>query len=166
VNIEGARKMTAAEAGAIELEEPNWHGRFVEHFAATRDDLPIELREDHAFEETFKDYRRFHFEWLPDGTRKPLDSVRAVIGLAKLRIFPPRSRRLNIERDGKCYEPDLGDDHMWLTTSAGRAWRIEAIESNTLFLDSFGDKMQIDLATYVWDKHIARSLAAMNAAWP
>jgi hypothetical protein len=157
--------MNAAEAGAVELEEPNWVGRFTEHFAATKDDLPVELREDHAFEETFKDYRRFHFTWLEDGKRKPCDSARAIIGLAKLRIFPPRSRRKLIERDGKCYEPDRGDDHMWLTI-ARRAWRIEEIQANTLFLDSFDEKMPFDMTGKNWPKYVDKAVEAMNAAWP
>jgi hypothetical protein len=156
--------MNAAEARAIELEEPDWAERF--QLKVELCCLPTrELCEEWAFEQTIRDYRRFHFTWLEDGKRKPLDATSAVIALAKLRIFPPRSRVRNDQRTDKLYEPDIGDDHCWLQV-AGRAYRIEAIESNTLFLDSFGDKLSIDLERARWKGYVDNCVEALRAAWP
>jgi hypothetical protein len=84
-----------------------------------------------------------------------------MIALAKLRIFPPRNLIKDVPRDGKCYEPDLGDDHLWLQI-AGRAWRIVAIEDKMLILDSFGEDKQIDLNRARWEANTNAALAAMG----
>jgi hypothetical protein len=155
--------MTPREAGAIELEEPDWHVRFEEH-CLRWPKLPRYLAEDSAFEATMSDWRRFHFTPVEvDGKlkKRPAGAVEAIIALAKLGIMPPRSLNRDIPRDGKLYEPDLGDDHMWLQV-AGRAWRITAIEDRMLILDSFGEDKQINLTTARWDNYIAAATAALQ----
>lgn len=161
--------MNAAEAGDVLLEEPDWRERYAE-ITALLDPMdekkyPYELVQDDAFEQLFREYRRFHFTWGEDGRRYPLPATQASIALATLRVFPPRSRTKNIERDGKCYEPDLGDDHMWLQID-NRAWRIVAVDSKTLFLDSFGEEMQIAVDHPGWPKYVDKALEALWAAWP
>jgi hypothetical protein len=89
-----------------------------------------------------------------------MDSVCAVIGLAKLGIWPAKS----ITRHGS--ELDIGDAHMWLIISQ-RAWKIEAIESDTLFLDSFGEKMQIsNMHAKKWDAYCDKAIEFLHAAYP
>lgn len=146
--------MSPFEAGQVELEEPNWREVFEEE-CLRWPRLPRYLQEDSAFESVLKRWRRFHFtEVEVDGKpkRRPAGATEAIIALAQLRIFPPRSLIKDIPRDNQCYEPDLGDEHMWLQI-AGRAWRIVAIEDRQLILDSFGEGKQIDLTTARWEKH-------------
>ena len=157
--------MSPAEAGAIELEEPDWRERFEEH-ARRWPKLPRYLAEDSAFEATLKDWRIFHattVEVKGKPMRRPAGAVEAMIALAGMRIFPPRNLIKDVPRDGKCYEPDIGDDHCWLQI-AGRAWRIVAIEDRMLILDSFGEDKQIDLNKAKWDKYLEAALAALDAA--
>lgn len=142
--------MNPAEAGSIELEEPDWRERFEEH-CLRFPRLPRHLAEDSAFEATLKDWRRFHFTEV-EGKRRPAGATEAMIALAKLRIFPPRNLIKDTPRDGKCLAIDVGDEHMWLQI-AGRAWRIIAIEDHILILDSFGEAKQIDLTSAKWEKH-------------
>lgn len=144
--------MNPFEAGQVVIEEPNWHEVFEEH-KKRWPRLPDYLACDSAFEATLKDWRRFHATQIEGSDkRRPAGATEAIIALAQLRIFPPRSLIKDIPRDGKCYEPDLGDEHCWLQI-AGRAWRIVAIEDRQLILDSFGEGKQIDLTTARWEKH-------------
>lgn len=151
--------MTAAEAGAIELEEPDWHYNFTMLTEQGNEYLPIELREDAAFERLLLEYRRFHFTWLDTGLRRPLDSTTAVIRLAKMGIMPPRSRNSNVARTDSCFQ-EQHDEHCWLVNE--RAWRIVAIEDKTLCLDSFGDTKQVDLAVAKWDKYVEQRLQILQ----
>jgi hypothetical protein len=157
--------MTPAEAGAVLLEEPDWQERLAEIMGDRLDDkkYPYELVQEDAFEQLLREYRRFHFTWGDDGKRYPMPADKACIALAGLRIFPPRSIIKDVSRDGQCYEPDLGDNHMWLTINQ-RAWRIVAVESGTLFLDSFGEAMQIEANHPGWAKYIDKVLEALWAA--
>jgi hypothetical protein len=155
--------VTPREAGELELEEPNWRDRFESH-CERWPRLPRYLQEDSAFEATLLDWRRFH--WTPievEGKlkKRPAGATQAIVALAKLRIFPPRNLIKDVPRDGKCYEPDLGDDHLWLQI-AGRAWRIVAIEDKMLILDSFGEDKQIDLNRARWKENTDAALAAMG----
>jgi hypothetical protein len=155
--------MTPREAGELELEEPNWRDRFEEH-CLRWPKLPRYLAEDSAFEATLSDWRRHHFTWVEvDGKakRRAAKAIDGMIALAKLRIFPPRNLIKDAPRDGKCYEPDLGDDHCWLTIS-GRAWRVVTIEDRMLILDSFGEDKQIDLNRAKWEANTNAALAAMG----
>lgn len=157
--------MSPAEAGALEFEEPDWRERFEEH-CRRWPKWPRYLAEDSAFESTLKDWRLFHattVEVNGEMKRRPAGAVEAMIALAGLRIFPPRNLIKDVPRDGKCYEPDVGDDHMWLQI-AGRAWRIVGVESRMLLLDSFGESKQIDLNKAKWEKYTEAALAAMAAA--
>jgi hypothetical protein len=157
--------MTPREAGAIELEEPDWKIRFEEHVLRWPK-LPDYLARDSAFEATMSDWRRFHFTPVEvDGKlkKRPAGATEAIIALAKLGIFPPRSLREDIPRDGKCLEPDLGDDHCWLQI-AGRAWRIIAIEDRMLILDSFGEDKQINLTSARWEKYVEAATTVLDAA--
>jgi len=159
--------VTPAEAGAILLEEPNWRDRFEEIVAQWRQTepsrYPIELRLNDAFEQLLREYRRFHFTWLEDGKRMPMAATPAIIALACLRIFPPRSRMKNLARDGLHFKEQI-DDHCWLQV-AGRAWRIEAIESKVIFLESFGEHMQLDVSRVKWDNYIKKAVASLDAVW-
>jgi hypothetical protein len=156
--------VTPREAGLIELEEPNWRERFEEH-KKRWPKLPDYLACDSAFEAVLSDWRRFH--WTPvevEGKlkKRPAGAVEAIIALAKLGIMPPRSLREDIPRGGGCYEPDLGDDHMWLQV-AGRAWRIVTIEDKMLILDSFGEAKQINLTSARWENYIEAATAMLEA---
>lgn len=152
--------MTAAEAGAIELEEPDWAFTFQFQVDQGYDEkTPIELRQDEAFNRVLYDYRRFHFTWTDEGKRRPMASSNAVIALAILGIMPPRSRRADLPLGTPCFE-EQHDDHCWLVNE--RAWRIVAIEDKTLCLDSFGDTKQVDLAAAKWDKYVEQRLQILQ----
>jgi hypothetical protein len=161
-----ARRLSAVtpkEAGAIELEEPDWRIRFEEHVLRWPK-LPDYLARDSAFEATMSDWRRFH--WTPievDGKlkKRPAGATEAIIALAKLGIFPPRSLIRDIPRGGELHELDIGDDHCWLQIS-GRAWRITAIEDRMLVLDSFGEDKQIDLNRARWTNYVESALAVLQ----
>ena len=126
---------------------------------------PIELRQDVAYERTLQKYRHFHFTWLDTGKRRPMPATAALVELAKIRIFAPRSRNRPILPGGGAYEIAL-DDHCWLTINQ-RAWRIVTIEGGILFLDSFGDQMQLGpYAREKWEKYVDKALDALRAAYP
>jgi hypothetical protein len=157
--------MNAAEAGDVRLEEPDWRELFIASVARKDETYPIELREDDSFAEILWEYRRFHFTWLEDGKRLPMPAAQAIIGLAKLRIFPPRSRRKDIPHGGALFE-EQHDNHCWLQIQQ-RAWRINAIEGGVLFLDSFGEEKQIGPFTREqWSKYVDKAADALNAAYP
>lgn len=151
--------MNAAEAGAIELEEPDWNEYFSGFVSDMDEKNPIELRQDSAFEKTLLLYRQFHFTWLDNGKRRPMASSNAVIALAILGIMAPRSRRKDMPHDASTFEYQH-DEHCWLVNE--RAWRIVAIEDKTLCLDSFGDTKQVDLAVAKWDKYVEQRLQILQ----
>jgi hypothetical protein len=147
--------MSPKEAGELDIEEPNWH----EAFESEQDRwprLPKELKEDGAFESVLKRWRRFHA--VGD---KPATAYEGMVALARLRIFPPRSIIKDIERTGACFK-DQHDSQMWLTMSQ-RAWRIVAIESRVLFLESFGEQTQVDLSRAKWGKYCEKAAEALEA---
>ena len=149
--------MTPAEAGAIQIEEPDWRALFEEQ-CARWPKLPRYLQEDSAFTEVLRQWRRFH--WSPivvDEVLKknPAGAVEAIVALAKLGITPPRSAWNDIPRDGETgYQ---SDDHMWLSISQEQ-WRITGVEDRILHLQKGfqGDKetKQIDLNLAKWDKYV------------
>lgn len=158
--------MNCAEAGQIELEEPNWKERFESH-CSRWPRLPRYLQEDSAFEATLGDWRRYHsIQVEVDGKpkRRPAGAVEGMIALAALRIFPPRNLIKDVPRDGRCYQEQY-DDHCWIQIS-GRAWRIVDAADKILVLDSFGEAKTIDLNRARWDGYIQAAIAAMRAAWP
>ena len=141
--------MSPKEAGLLDIEEPNWQ----EAFESDRRDghaIPKELKEDAAFKSVLKRWRRFHA--VGD---KPATAYEGMVALARLRIFPPRSIIKDIERTGACFK-DQHDSQMWLTMSQ-RAWRIIAVESRVLFLESFGEQTQVDLSRARWEKYCGKS---------
>jgi hypothetical protein len=148
--------VSPAEAAAIELEEPDWRERFEEH-CARWPKLPRYLAEDSAFEETLKEWRRWH----RDEHGQAADAYTGMVALAVLKILPPRSLIKDIERTGECYQ-EQHDDHMWLIMSQ-RSWRIVALESRTLFLESFGEKTQVDLSRAKWEKYTEKAVEALMA---
>jgi len=149
--------VSPAEARAVEYEEPNWKERFEDHCQRFVT-LPRYLQENEAFEQVLKDWRRWHAT-----DDKPAGAVEAMIALAKLKIFPPRNLIGNTERTSACFQ-DQHDDHMWLTMSQ-RAWRIITIESQVMFLESFGEQTQVDLvwAKPRWEKWVDKAVEAMEA---
>jgi len=147
--------VSPAEAAAIELEEPDWRERFAAHMTRWPK-LPRYLQEDSAFEATMRDWRKFHAT-----DDKPAGAIEAMIALAGFRIFPPRNLIQDTPRTGECLE-EQHDEHMWLIMSQ-RAWRIVTIESRTLFLDSFGEQTQVDLARAKWEKYTEKAVEALMA---
>ena len=162
--------MSPAEAGAVELEEPNWRERFEDH-CLRWPKLPRYLQEDSAFEATLSDWRRFHFTWLEveiNGKvqlkHKPASAIDGMVALAKLKILPPRSLIKDVPRDGATgYQ---ADDHMWLSI-AGEQWRITAIEDRIIILErTLEDKpetKQIDLTKAKWTKYVEAACAVIEA---
>jgi hypothetical protein len=157
--------VTPKEAGAIELEEPDWSARFEEH-CARWPRLPRYLQEDSAFDATLRDWRRFHFTWVEiEGKprRNPAGATEAIIALAKLGIMPPRFLHKNVPREESGgYQ---ADDHMWLSIRQEQ-WRIVAVEDRMLCLEKgFEDKpetMQINLATARWGKYILAAVELLD----
>lgn len=144
--------MSPAEAGAVELEEPDWVVRLQEH-QLRWPKLPAYLAQDNAFEETLRDWRRFHFTWVNGAKHFPPASI-GVVALAKLGVMPPRWLHRDIPRsDETGYQCD---EHMWLSIRQ-ESWRILAIEDRMLCLErGFEDKpetMQIDLNKAKWNKY-------------
>ena len=133
--------MSPAEAGAIELEEPDWKIRFQEH-TLRWPKLPDYLAREEAFEETLRDWRRFHFTWREDGKKEFPKAPAGIIALAILGIMPPRFIGRDIPRsDETGYQ---SDDHMWMSV-AGEQWRIIAVEDKMLCLEKgFEDKPEIE----------------------
>ena len=107
-NLATSYSVSPAEASAIELEEPDWHGRFEQH-CARWPRLPRYLQEDSAFESTMQDWRRFHKATI-DGKDTPATAYDAMVGLAKLGIMPPRNLIKDVERTGACFQ-EQHDDH-------------------------------------------------------
>jgi hypothetical protein len=156
--------MTPREAGAIELEEPDWREVFEEE-CARWPKLPRYLAEDSGFESTLSRWRRFH--WIPieiDGKlkKRPAGAIEGMIALAKLQIMPPRSLARDVPRDNKLFEPDVGDAHCWIQIS-GRAWRILGVEDRMLLLDSFGESKQINLTSAKWENYLQAACAVLDA---
>jgi hypothetical protein len=157
--------LTPAEAGAVRLEEPDWHELF-EQQCARWPRLPRYLQEDSAFEEVLRQWRRFHFTWGEvDGKAKRIfpDAPAGCIALAKLGIFPPRFLIKDVPRtDAGGYQ---ADDHMWLSINQEQ-WRITAIEDRMLHLEKGFEEprqtMQIDLNRARWDKY---NESASQALW-
>ena len=147
--------LSPAEARAVEYEEPDWRERFETH-CGRWPRLPRYLQEDSAFEATMRDWRRWHAT-----DDKPAGAVEAMIALAKLQIMPPRNLIRDIERTSACFE-DQHDNHMWITMSQ-RAWRIVTVESRVLFLESFGEQTQIDLARARWEKYCEKAAEVLVA---
>ena len=147
--------LSPAEATAVEYEEPDWRERFEAHIARWPK-LPRYLAENEAFEQTLKEWRRFHA--VDD---RPAIAYEGMIALAKLKILPPRSLIKDIERTGACFQ-DQHDSQMWLTMSQ-RAWRIIAVESRVLFLESFGEQTQVDLSRAKWEKYCEKAAEALEA---
>lgn len=154
--------VSPAEASAVELDEPDWQERFEQH-CARFPRLPRYLQEDSAFESTMQDWRRYHKATI-DGKDTPATAYEAMVALAKLGIMPPRNLIKDVERTSACFQ-EQHDDMMWLTMSQ-RAWRIIAIESRVMFLESFGEQTQVDLTKAKWDKWREKALEALEAAYP
>lgn len=158
--------MSPAEAGAIELEEPDWRERFEEHILRWPK-LPRWLAEDNAFEAVLTDWRRFH--WTPievDGQAKkaPAGATEAIIALAKLGIMAPRSAWVETPRTNATgYQCD---DHMWLSI-AGEQWRITGVEARMLCLQkgfqADVETKQINLTTAKWESHNAAAVELLEA---
>jgi hypothetical protein len=156
--------VTPAEAGKVEIEEPDWRERFEMH-ALRWPKLPRYLAEDSAFEATLRDWRRFHFTWGEvDGKAKRIfpDAPAGCIALAKLGIFPPRFLIKDVPRtDAGGYQQD---DQMWLSINQEQ-WRIVGIDDRMLLLEKwFEDKpqtMQIDLNRARWEKYIQSATAIL-----
>jgi hypothetical protein len=157
--------MTPREAGAIELEEPDWSARFEEH-CARWPRLPRWLAEDNAFEATMREWRKFHFTWIEvqgKPKRSPAGATEAIIALAKLKIFPPRFLHKDVPRDESGgYQ---ADDHMWLSVNQEQ-WRITGVEDKMLCLEKgFEDKpetLQIDLSKARWNKYVAAAVMVLD----
>jgi hypothetical protein len=157
------------EAGAVEIEEPDWRERFETH-TLRWPKLPRYLAEDSAFEATLQDWRRFHFAWGEvDGKAKRIfpDAPAGCVALAKLGIMPPRFLIKDVPR------ADIGgyqaDDHMWLSIKQEQ-WKIIGIEDRILHLEKrFEDKpqtMQIDLTKAKWTKYVESAVAVLDAMGP
>ncbi len=158
--------MSPAEAGAIQIEEPDWRAVFEEQ-CARWPKLPRYLQEDSAFTEVLRQWRRFH--WTPievngELKKNPAGAVEAIIALAKLRITPPRSAWQDIPH-GDVVEGYQHDDHMWLSI-AGEQWRITAIEDRMLCLQkgfqADVETKQIDLNRARWDKYTEAAVKVLE----
>jgi hypothetical protein len=160
--------MNPAEAAMIEFEEPDWVEEFnLECQRWPR--LPRYLREESAFPEIMRRWRRFHStpvevdgEW----KRRPAPAVEAIVALAKLKVMPPRSGWNDIPRDDETgYQQD---DHCWMSY-AGEQWHIIGIEDRTLFLERmwFEEKQretkQIDLNRANWTNYLESAVAVLEA---
>jgi hypothetical protein len=154
--------LSPAEAGAIELEEPNWRERFTTHC----DRWPqSSCADEWGYEATLKDWRRFHATPVfVDGQEKkqPAPAIDGMIALAKLRLFAPRRLLQETPRDGATgYQ---FDDHMWLQV-AGEQWRIVGVEDRTLILKLMfaGEEKQIDLSKAKWGRYVENAAAMLEA---
>lgn len=155
--------MSPAEAGAIELEEPDWRERYREHLSRWPGSP---CADDLAYEATLKDWRRFHAVLLDNGKHRAANAADGMVALANLRIFAPRRLYQETPRDGR-----MGfqhDDHMWLSISSEQ-WRIVTVEDRTLLLErmtfdgSKPETRQIDLAKAKWSVYIESSVAMLEA---
>lgn len=158
--------MTPREAMLVEFEEPDWRERFGE-YRRQRPGWPRYLADDEAYEETLRDWRRFHATPVivkDERKSQPADAIKGMVVLAGLGIFPARMLDHEVPRAGELFQAKH-DAHEWLTIS-GRAWHIEAIEDKILLLDSFGEAKQIELNKVRWDKHNEAAAAFLRAAYP
>lgn len=144
------------------MTSPDWRARFAE-LAQGWPRLERYLAEDEAYEQLLKQWRR-HNATFEDGKRIAASAIDGMIALSCLQIFPPRSLIRDVPRDGKLFV-EQHDAHMWLRIQA-RAWRIEAIEDALLYLDSFGEKMTIDLGRARWEKYCDAAVNYILAARP
>jgi hypothetical protein len=173
--------VSPAEAGQVEIEQPDWRERFLEYFkrieaptVAQRLATPAQQRllaEEWAFEQTMRDWRRFH--WTPieikgEMKKMPALAVDAIIALAGLGVMPPRSINQNIPRGGELFE-EQHNDHIWLTI-ASEAWAIQSIEDKMMHLwrgwEPEVERMSIDLTRAKWDKYADAAVAFLKAAYP
>jgi hypothetical protein len=156
--------MSPAEAGAVILEEPNWHEVF-ERECARWPRLPRYLQEDSAFESTMQQWRRFHFTWIEvDGKVKrfPAGPKEAIIALAKIGVMPPRFLHKDVPRSDET--GFQADDHMWLSIRQEQ-WRIVGVEDKMLCLEKgFEERetLQIDLSKAKWTKYIAAAVEMLD----
>jgi hypothetical protein len=149
--------MTPHEAASL-ADEPNW----ITRHAANLRLFPAEL--DHeGFERTLREWRLFHGSKMSDGRLMPASAVDAMVALAHLRIFPPRSVLRDLPRDG--INGFQYDDHMWLSIR-GEQWRIRGIEDRQLILEKGfeeSETMVIDLATAKWGSYVEAAAAVLEA---
>lgn len=159
--------MNAAEAGAVELEEPCWSEVF-EQQCARWPRLPRYLQEDAAYEETLRQWRRWH--WTPveiDGETKqrPASAVEGMIALARLGILAPRSTWNEIPHSD-VIEGYQHDNHCWLSI-AQEQWRIIGVEDRMLCLEkgfqSERETKQINLNTAKWTHYIDAAVQMLEA---
>jgi hypothetical protein len=158
--------VSPAEAGRIEIEEPDWKAVFEEE-CARWPTLPRYLQEDSAFESTLSRWRRFH--WTPVVVDKkdmklPAPMTEGVVELARLGIMPPRSAWNDIPRGD-----ELGyqyDDHCWLSYNREQ-WRIVSVEDRMLLLrkgfQADEETKQIDLNRARWDKYVESAVEIIEA---
>lgn len=153
--------MSPAEAAAIDIEEPDWRVRYAAHCARYPDSG---CADEWGYEETLKDWRRFHGApvWV-DGEEKkqPANAIDGMIALAHLKIYAPRRLLQETPRDGQTgYQHD---DHCWLQI-ASEQWRIVGIEDKTLMLQKMFETegKQIDLNKAKWDKYIEAATAVLE----
>ena len=170
--------MSPAEAGAIDLEEPDWRERYADYLAGYPKPrvlqvhaTPAQIRllgEEFAFEQTLVDWRRFHATPTPEGKRRPAPAVDGVIALAKLRVFPPRSINQNLPLCGPLFTGEPHDDHCWLTVRQ-EAWAIRAIEDKTLHLwrgwEPEIETMTIDMSRAKWGPYCDKAVEFLRAAY-
>ena len=136
--------MSPAQAAAL-TEEPNW----------------VQMFEDsHGFgyENVLTEWRKWHATPTDDGRKMLAPSAAGVIALAELGVMPPRTLT---DRPPGLFE-EQHDAQCWFV-SQGRAWSIVGIEDKTLFLDSFGDKKEIDLSRAKWDSYCDHYAAVLEA---
>jgi hypothetical protein len=173
--------MSPAEAGAIEFEEPDWPGRFLDYVQSfpkakgaqryAYPELRLNLAQDFAFEHTLTDWRRFHGQrMMIDGKRmvKQANAVDGILALAALGVMPPRSINQNIPRGGPCFQ-EQHNDHIWLTVK-GEAWAIRSIEDKVMHLwrgwEPDVERMSIDLSRARWSSYCDAAVAFLKAAYP
>jgi hypothetical protein len=149
--------LTPAQAGQLELGEPDWTQRYAEHLRIWRE-LPRYQQQENAYEATLRDWRRFHAAPIKGSDkRQPAPAVDGIIALANLKVYAPRST----PRDGVIgYQHD---DHCWLSI-AGEQWRITAIEDRQLLLERMDEaQKQIDLNRADWGAYNAAAATVLEA---
>jgi hypothetical protein len=120
---------TPAEAGALELEEPDWRERFETHCARWPEDP---CATEWGFAATLRDWRRWHATPIVVGgeaKKLPAPSTDGIIALATFGIFAPRWLLEDRPRGGSHQH----DAHMWLQLR-GEQWRVNRIEDRALYL--------------------------------
>ena len=134
--------MSPKEAVEI-IEEPNW-----------RDLWSALQHSDDGYEVLLTKWRKWNYV-VVDGRKQLAPSVDGAIALARMGLYPKSNHPPGIF-------VEQHDDHMWLVTE-GRAWRIVAIESKTMVLDSFGEPKQIDLTRVKWNRYCDGHAAVLEA---